>query len=88
MSRSMAPQSDPRRARLVAHQPVDPCVMKRSCQRHTVTLLLARLAHDRGRADAVRRHQHDPHSPHMLLSAVPIRDDRLQTLSSRFDHQA
>jgi len=53
--------------------------MKRSCQRPHGDLALPRLAHDRVGPDAVGRHQHDARSPHMLLSAVPIRDDRLQT---------
>ena len=42
-------------------------------------LALARLAYDRVGPDAICRQQHDAGSPHMLLAAVPIRDDRLQT---------
>ena len=34
--------------------------MKRSCQRQTTVLLVPVLAHDLGRAAAVRRQQHDP----------------------------
>jgi hypothetical protein len=45
-------------------------------------LALARPVRDRGRADAVRRHQHDARSPHMFLRAIPIRDDRRQTYKS------
>ena len=70
---------DPRRPGLVAQQPVHPLRHETLLPAPHRDLALARPAHDRGRADAVRRHQHDARSPHMLLSAVPIRDDRLQT---------
>jgi len=70
---------DPRRPGLVAQQPVDPLRHETLLPAPHGDLALARLAHDRVRPDAVCRHQHDARSPHMLLSAVPIRDDRLQT---------
>ena len=70
---------DPRRPGLVAQQPVDPPRHETLLPAPHGDLALARLAHDRVRPDAVCRHQHDARSPHILLSAVPIRDDRLQT---------
>src|SRR6516164_4421005 len=59
---------------LSCNSPSTPGATKRSCQRHMVTLLLpvCRIP------DAICRQQHDACAPHMLLSAVPIRDDRLQ----------
>src|SRR6516164_5739197 len=62
---------------LSCNSPSTPCATKRSCQRHG-DLALAGLPHDRVGPDAICRQQHDACAPHMLLSAVPIRDDRLQ----------
>jgi len=37
-----------------------------------------RPVHDLASAQAIRRQQHDPRSPNVLLRAIPIADDRLQ----------
>jgi hypothetical protein len=37
----------------------------------------ARPTHDLSGAEALRRLQHDPRPPNLLLPAVPARDDRL-----------
>ena len=77
---------DPRRTGLVAQQPVDPLRHETLLPAPHGDLALARLPHDRGRADAVCRHQHDARSPHMFLRAIPIRDDRRQTHTIALTH--
>ena len=50
-----------------------PASAKRSCQRQTQVLRLARPAHDLDGAEPVRRQQHDLGPPDMLLRAVAVR---------------
>lgn len=42
-------------------------------------LLVPVAPHDLVRADAVRRQQHDPRPPHVLLRTVPVRHHRFET---------
>ncbi len=64
---------------LSRNRPATPDRMNRSCQRHTVTLPGARLAHDLVGAQPGRRQQHDPRAAHLLLPAAAVGDDRLQS---------
>ena len=77
---------DPRRTGLVAQQPVDPLRHEALLPALHGDLAFARLPHDRGRADAVCRHQHDARSPHMFLPAIPIRHDRRQAHTIALTH--
>ena len=75
-----APSGGMRDGRVLSRSsPSTPSVMKRSCQRQTHGLGLAGPAHDLGGAATVRRQQDDPRPPDVLLRAVPVRHDRLQT---------
>src|SRR6516162_2068015 len=69
---------DARSSGLVVQQPVDPLRHETLLPAPYGDLALAGLPHDRVGPDAICRQQHDACAPHMLLSAVPIRDDRLQ----------
>ena len=60
-------------------RPSTPSCMKRSCQRQTQVLDVPLPAHDFGGDAAIRRQQHDPATPNVLLWAIPIRYHRLQT---------
>ena len=75
-----APSRGMRDGRVLSRsRPSTPSRMKRSCQRQTQVLDVPVCAHDLGGAAAIRRQQHDPRSPDVLLRAVPIRHHRLQT---------
>src|SRR6516165_8334055 len=69
---------DARSSGLVVQQPVDPLRHETLLPAPYGDLALAGLPHDRVGPDTICRQQHDACAPHMLLSAVPIRDDRLQ----------
>ncbi len=69
---------NPRRARLVAQQPLDTFVHEPLLPAPQTGLALAGAPQDLVGAEAVGGQQHDPRSPHMLLRAVPGRHDPLK----------
>ena len=70
---------DARRPGLVAQQTVHALGHEPLLPAPDAGLGLARPPHDLGGPEAVRGRQDDPGTPHVLLRAVPIRDDRFQT---------
>ena len=78
--RHLGPQRrDARRPGLVAQQAVHPLGHEPRLPAPDARLGLARPAHDLGGPEAVGGRQNDPGPPHVLLRAVPIRDDRFQS---------
>ena len=76
-SHTLAGNGGMREGRVLSRtRPATPARMNRSCQRHTVTLLVS--AHDLIGADPVPCEQYDLRPPNMFLWAVPVHDDRLQ----------
>ena len=71
---------DARRPRLVAQQPFKALVGKAFLPAPDAGLGLARLAHDRARADPFRGQQDDPCSPDVLLRGVPVADQRTEPI--------
>ena len=69
---------DARGPGLVAQQPVDTGLQVARLPAPHAGLGLARPAHDRDRADAVGREQHDLRPPDVFLRAVPVGHDRRQ----------
>ena len=74
-----AERRDARRPGLVAQQTVHPLGHEPRLPAPDARLGLARPPHDLRRPEAVRGRQNDAGPPHVLLRAVPIRDDRLQS---------
>jgi hypothetical protein len=66
-------------ARLVAQEPVHTLQHETLLPAPHAGLILAGLALDAGRPDPVGGQQNDPCPPNVLLRAVAIRDDRLET---------
>ena len=75
-----------RRPRLVAQQARDTIGHEAFLPAPDSRLADAGVAHDLGRAAAVRRQQHDLGPPDMLLRAVPVRHDRVQLATIRGTH--
>ena len=69
----VAQRRDARRARLVDQQPVRAGFHEALLPAPYAGLGLARGAHDLGRADALRRQQHNLGAPYVLLRTVPVR---------------
>jgi hypothetical protein len=67
-----------RGTRLVAQQTFDAFLHEPLQPAPHDGLGLGRPAHDLVRAETLRRQQHDPRSPNVLLRAVPIRRDRFK----------
>ena len=72
-----------RRPRLVAHQTVNSLGHKPLLPAPDAGLGFAGLAHDGVRSETGGGQKHDPRSPDVLLRAVPITDDRIQSLAVR-----
>src|SRR5438046_4337486 len=68
---------------LVAREPLNPLLHEALLPAPDHGLALANRAHDGTGALAVGGQNHDPRPPHVLLRAVAIPDDRLQTHSIR-----
>jgi len=78
--RHLGPQRrDTRRPGLVAQETVHPFGHEPRLPAPDARLGFARPAHDLGGPEAVGDRQNDPGPPHVLLRAVPIRDDRFQS---------
>ena len=78
--RHLGPQRrDTRRPGLVAQETVHALGHEPRLPAPDARLGLARPAHDLGGPEAVGGRQNDPGPPHVLLRAVPIRDDRFQS---------
>ena len=74
---------DAGRARLIAHQTIDAVGHVPVLPSPDTGLGLAGLAHDRICSETGGGQKHDPRTPDVLLGAVPIQDDRIQTLMIR-----
>jgi hypothetical protein len=74
---------DARRPRLVAHETVDAIGHEPLLPAPDTGLGFADLAHDRIGSETGGGKKHDPRTPDMLLRAVPIPDDRIQSLTVR-----
>ncbi len=72
-----------RRARLIAHQTIDAVDHVPFLPSPDTGLGLAGLAHDRIGPETGGGQKHDPRTPDVLLGAVPIEDDRIQSLTIR-----
>ena len=63
-----------------SRRPSKPSRAKRSCQRQTQVLDLGRLAHDRARAQALDRQEHDLRPPDVLLRRVSVFNESVKPI--------
>jgi hypothetical protein len=75
----LSQRRDPRRARLVAQQAIHALDREPLLPTSDAGLRDPGLPHDLRRTFTVRQQKNDPAAPDMLLPAVPIRRDRLET---------
>src|SRR5512144_3291754 len=76
-----APWPPPSASRSVPHQTIDAVDHVPFLPSPDTGLGLAGLAHDRMGTETGGGQKHDPRTPDVLLGAVPIEDDRIQSLT-------